>query len=201
MIFLIFFYKVVSVYRRATEEGLPARSLRNPDLLYVEVNKSHLPSGLTIEEQDGQVLLQWEQALLAETYNVYRNGELVAEGVTELQYVEAVEGVPSFYQVTGVLNAVESSPSNKVYYANYSVNESNESFVKVFPNPAKQSVTVEAEDIKEVVVYDLTGQQLLRRAGSGDNWNVDLSNLNAGVYYFQIKTGRGCQIQKIVLVK
>lgn len=196
-----YFYKVVSVYRRATEEGLPARSLRNPDLLYVEVNKSHLPSGLTIEEQDGQALLQWEQALLAETYNVYRNGELVAEGVTELQYVEAVEGVPSFYQVTGVLNAVESSPSNKVYYANYSVNESNESFVKVFPNPAKQSVTVEAEDIKEVVVYELTGQQLLRRAGSGDNWNVDLSNLNAGVYYFQIKTGRGCQIQKIVLVK
>lgn len=196
-----YFYKITSVYRRANVEALPARSLRNPDLLYVEVNRSHLPYGLTIEDQGNQVLLQWEQALLAETYNVYRNGLLIAEGLTEPMFADAVNGEPSYYYVTGVYNGVESSPSYKVCYGNYAVNDTYEAPATVFPNPSKGWATVQSEGLREVVVYSLTGQQLIRSLAKGEELNVNLSNLEAGVYYFRIKTDRGCQIQKVVLVK
>lgn len=196
-----YFFKVVSVYRRATEEALPARSLRNPDLLFVEVNRSHLPSGLTIAEQGNQVLLQWEQALLAETYNVYRNGQLIAEGLTEPVFTDSVNGEPSCYQVTGVCNGVESSPSYKVYYGNYAVNDTHEALATIFPNPSKGWTTVRSEGLREVAVCNLTGQQVARSLAKGDELNVNLSNLEAGVYYFRIKTDRGCQVQKVVLVK
>lgn len=196
-----YFYKIVSVSERANEESMPARSLRNPDLLYVELNRSHIPSGLTLVEQDNQVQLQWEQALLAETYNVYRNGELLAEGITEPQYTNVENGEPSYYQVTGVLNGVESSPSNKVYYANYAVGETNEPQTALFPNPSKRFVTVKAEALSEVVVYNVTGQQLMRSKVDGNELTMDLSGLDAGVYYFRINTDQGHRVQKVVLVK
>lgn len=194
-------YKVIAASRRDYSESAPARSLQNPDLLYVEVNWSHLPSGLTLEDQDGQALLQWEPAWLAETYNVYRNGELLAEGITELQYTDAPNGEPSYYQVKGVLNGVESSPSNKVYYARYAVGETVGAQSMLFPNPTNGFVTVQAEGLREIVVYNVTGQQTMRCVANGDALNMDLSGLGAGVYYFQIGTDRGHQVQKVVLMR
>lgn len=197
-----YYYIVLAAYNEGATVSTPAHSARHPELLYVEVNMTHIPSNLNLEQQDKSSLsLTWESALRAESYNVYRNGELVAEGVTELQYSDVANGEPSVYQVTGVLNGVESSPSNKAYYGNYAVGDIDEGAIKLFPNPAKNTLTVQAAGIREVVVYNLTGQQMMRRTGDGDEWNLVLSNLDAGVYYFRIKTDRGCQIQKVVLVK
>lgn len=197
-----YYYKVLAAYNEGATLSTPARSARHPELLYVEVNMTHIPSNLTLEQQDrSSLLLSWEAAFLAETYNVYRNGELVAEGVTELQYTDAVNGEPCYYQVTGVVNGVESSPSNKACYGSYAVNDIDNSNITLYPNPTKHSVTVKAENIREVVVYNPTGQQLMSRIGDGDELNMDLSKLDAGVYYFRIKTDHGSQIQKVVLVK
>lgn len=197
-----YYYKVISAYDEGAIESTPAHSAQHPDLLYVEVNRTHIPANLTLEEQgESSILLRWETAWLAESYNVYRNGELVAEGVTELQYADVVNGEPSFYQVTGMLNGVESSQSNKACYASYGVNDHNGVDIKLFPNPAKQFVTVQAEGINDVEVYSLTGQQLMRRAADGDELIMDLSSLEAGMYYFRINTDQGHRVQKVVLVK
>lgn len=197
-----YYYKVVSAYQGGAVESTPAHAANHPELLFVEVNRTHIPSGLTLEvTRENQLLLQWETAMLAESYNVYCNGELLAEGLTEPSFIDSPRGDALMYQVTGVLNGVESSPSHKAYYGNYAVNENNESFAKLFPNPANRFVTVQAEGIKEVVIYNLNGQQLMRRVGEGNEWNMDLSSLDAGVYYFRIKTDLGCQVQKMVLVK
>lgn len=197
-----YYYRVFAAYNDGATLSSPARSARHPELLYIEVNLTHIPSNLILEQQDKSSLsLSWEPALMAETYNVYRNGEIVAEGITDLQYADVANGEPSVYQVTGVLNGVESSPSNKAYYGNYAVGDINAADIRLFPNPAKNTVYVQAEGLREVVVYNLAGQQIMRRTGDGDEWNINLSSLDAGVYYFRIKTDRGCQIQKVVLVK
>lgn len=198
-----YYYRVVSYLNRGYVESQPARSLPHPDLLYVDINNTHIPMELTIEEQNGQLLLQWDQALLAESYNVYCNGELLAEGLTETQFTDTVNSsveVQAYY-VTGVLNGVESSPSNAVYYGNYAVGENAMNDVAIFPNPTKNMVTVQALGLKEVTVFSMTGQMLLKRQTDSNELTIDLSELPSGVYYFNMATDQGILARKVVLVK
>lgn len=51
----------------------------------------------------------------ATTYNVYRNGELVAEGITELNY-DVLNAATGKYTVTEVADGVESNESNSVEF-------------------------------------------------------------------------------------
>ena len=197
-----YYFKVVAAYEEKDYVmSAPARSLRNPDLHFVEVNRTHIPSGLTLTEQEGSLLLQWEPAMLAESYNVYRNNEMIAEGLTELQYDCAADGEPAYYQVTGVLNGVESSPSCKAYYANYAVNETTPNGLTLYPNPTTGLVLVQADGIREAKVYSVTGQQVFNSKVEGDTFTLDLSDLKPGVYFLSIRTDRGEQIQKVVLMQ
>ena len=196
-------FKVVAGFEgeKGYVESSPARSLRNPELHFVELNRTHIPSGLTLEPRDGKLWLQWDVAMLAETYNVYCNGEQIATGLEEPAFTDSIRGDALMYQVTGVLNGVESSPSNKAIYGTYSVGENPEVQVSLFPNPAKGFVTVKAEDLREIAVYDVTGRQVLRRNVEGNEINLELADLNPGVYFFRVSTGQGCLLQKVVLMK
>ena len=195
-------YKVIAVYKgRDYLYSSPARSLHHPDLHYVEANLTHIPSGLTLTEQNGALLLQWEEALLAETYNVYRNGELVAEGLDETQYEGVADGEPAYYQVTGLLNGVESNRSYKACYAHYAVDEDHLTEVTLYPNPTDDQVTVWAEGLNQLTVFTVTGQLVLDSKADGDMMLVSLSSLPSGVYYFRVATTQGVSVRKVVLVK
>lgn len=194
-------YLVVAAFNRDYDWSSPARSLRNPDRHYVELNRTHIPAGLTLEPQGDQLLLQWEAPVLAETYNVYCNGEQIATGLVEPMFTDTLRGEALMYQVTGVLNGVESSPSNKAIYGNYAVGENTELEVTLFPNPAKDRVIVKGEDLCEIAVYDVAGRQVLRRTVEGNEAQVDLTGLNQGVYFFRVSTEQGCLLQKVVLMK
>ena len=194
-------YQVVAAFNRDYDWSSPARSLRNPDMHYVELNRTHIPSGLTLEPQDDQLLLQWEAPILAESYNVYCNGEIIAIGLLEPTFTDTLRGDALMYQVTSVLNGVESSPSNKAIYGNYTVGENTVLEVTLFPNPAKDRVTVKGEGLQEVAVYDVAGRQVMRHVVGGNEVLVDLSGLNQGVYFFRVSTEQGCLLQKVVLMK
>ena len=197
-----YYYKVIAAYeQRDYVETSPARSLRHPELHYVKVNRTHIPEGLTLEPQDGQLLLQWEAPVLAETYNVYCNGEQIATGLVEPLFVDTIRGDALMYQVTGVLNGVESSPSNKAVYGSYSVGENPEIEATLFPNPARGLVNIKAEGLQEITVYDVAGRQVLRCFVESNEAVVDLANLNQGVYFFRVSTDQGCLLQKVVLMK
>ena len=195
-----YIYRLVAVHRPDNVESTPAQSLQNPDLLYVEVNRTHLPSGLTLEVQDGGLLLQWEAAMLAETYNVYRNGEKIAEGLTETQYAIDADGEPAYFQVTGVRNGVESSRSYKACYANYAVDETDPMGLALYPNPSNGLTMVQAEGIRQVTVFTLAGQQVLDLQAEGNAVLLDLEGRESGVYFVRINTDRGVYVRKLVLM-
>ena len=196
-----YYYMVVAAYPDLDIESSPARSLQHPDLCYVMVNRTHIPSDLVLEQlNETSLLLQWEPAVLAETYNVYCNGELVAEGLVEPQFEDVVRGEALMYQVTGMLNGVESSPSNKAYYGNYAIGENNMADATLYPNPTKGSVTVNMEGLREVKVFNVIGQLVMSRKANGNEMNLELSGLDSGVYYFNIRTDHGNRVQKVVLM-
>ena len=93
-----------------------------------------------------------------------------------------------------------SSPANRHYYPNvfelhvyYSPTgvEENEALVKVYPNPTKNLVTVEAEGMTEVLVYNTLGQCVLQKGVAGEQTTVDLQHVSEGLYLLRIKTANG----------
>ena len=105
------------------------------------------------------------------------------------------------YQVTGWVNGVESSPSNKVVFGSTGLDEDLTDSMVIYPNPATGVINVEAESLQEVVVYNLAGQQLLCRQASGHAMNLDLSGLRTGVYVVKVITAKGNSLHKVVLMK
>ena len=194
-------YAVVAAFNRDYDWSSPARSLRHPEQYHVELNRTHIPASLTLEPSDGQLLLQWEAPMLAETYNVYCNGELIAAGLVEPTFTDTLRGDALMYQVTGVLNGVESSPSNKALYGNYAVDENSDRLATLFPNPARDRVTVKAEGLREIAVYDVAGRLVMRRLVQGSEAVVEVASLTRGVYFFRVGTEQGCVLQKVVLMQ
>lgn len=199
-----YYYIVAAVFNHGDLVSAPACLASNPELRFVEINRTHLPEHLSLEEQESnQMSLQWEPALLAESYNLYRNGVLVAQDLTETHYVDVPNGNETLlvYQVTGLLNGVESSPSNKACWGNVAVPENESLAVSLFPNPSSGRIVVHAEALQDILVYQMTGQLVKQFRVSGDRAEIDLSTLTPGVYYLNIRTDQGKRIQKVVLTK
>ncbi|MBC3847274.1 T9SS type A sorting domain-containing protein [Winogradskyella echinorum] len=67
----------------------------------------------------------------------------------------------------------------------------------LYPNPAKNKVNiVSSNPIDSVEVYDILGKQV--RALNNTN-EIDVSNLNAGIYLFKIWIGNKIETRKIVI--
>ena len=101
-----------------------------------------------------------------------------------------------------------SSPANRHYYDNvfelhvyYSPTgvEENEARVKVYPNPAKGFVTIEAEGMTEVSVFNTLGQCMLQKEVTDGQTVVDLQHVTEGLYLLRVKTENGIISKRIAV--
>ena len=67
--------------------------------------------------------------------------------------------------------------------------------VSVFPNPAEETTTVSLADGEwrdaVVVLYDVTGREVLRQALSGRNTEIGLGGLARGLYFWEVRRAGG----------
>ena len=151
-------------------------------------------------------------------YYLYRkegNGEyhriklLNASAVTYTDNTVSQEGDYYYrlYAYYGDLDCT-SSPANRHYYDNvfelhvyYSPTgvEENEARVKVYPNPAKAFVTIEAEGMTEVSVFNTLGQCMLQKEVTDSQTVVDLQHVTEGLYLLRVKTESGIVSKRIAV--
>lgn len=82
----------------------------------------------------------------------------------------------------------------------YGVDEPNAVETKVYPNPTKGTVFVEADNIEGVRLVDMLGQTVLdREYGRVDRVSLDIGDLMSAVYLIEIKTSNGLSRQRIVI--
>lgn len=63
-----------------------------------------------------------------------------------------------------------------------------------YPNPASNLLTISGKNITEVVVFDLTGKQVMRKKASlNDSFNLDISPLSSGMYLLHAIDDAGAQ--------
>ena len=80
------------------------------------------------------------------------------------------------------------------------VGEHHEEDIKVFPNPSNGKVYVcaEGQPVVEVQVFDIFGRMLSHESIGKNDFSVDLSDYNSGIYMLRLVTSNGVKTSKIV---
>lgn len=71
--------------------------------------------------------------------------------------------------------------------------------VEIYPNPSQDFVNIKLEDqslIHQVNILSMSGQVMITQKST--DYQVDISNLNAGMYIIQVETSTGLYISKVV---
>ena len=100
--------------------------------------------------------------------------------------------------ITGQHKNGEVAFSYTVHAANTNINQSLKNVPSIYPNPAKNNLTIQSSDlIKNWSLYNLFGEKLLSGIGNSIN-TLDLEN---GIYILKIKTNQFEFIKKVSIQK
>jgi fibronectin type 3 domain-containing protein len=193
-------YIVCASYSGTQYQSNFASSAANPELNFIEVNKTIIPKNLSFYIHEGNVALQWKEASMAQSYRIYRNSELIAQGVMGNSFVDYDANASQTYHyfVTGCTDFIESSPSNEVYIDwTTGINEQTQN-VSLYPNPTDGKVYIETEGLRMVRVFNLMGQEVMRQAVASDRYTLDLSSQPQGCYFIEASTEQSSTITKIM---
>ena len=200
-----FEYAVAAYYQSDDCTSGYATTQDNPELNYIQVNKTIIPQHLDFLIHQGRVILQWHEATMAEFYNVYRNGQRIAHGVNGTDFIdyEANSSQSYHYTVTGCTAFVESNPSNEVYvdWTTGIDENANGQNIAIYPNPTENTVTIEGKGLLQVCVFNTIGQEIQKHSANGNQITIDLSTQPAGCYFIEVVSEQGCKINKILRIK
>lgn len=71
------------------------------------------------------------------------------------------------------------------------VAEAEDQSAKVYPNPTQGRVTIEAENIQHVAIFNLIGEKVFESVANGDAFSYDFSGFEKGLYLIRIETKNG----------
>lgn len=108
---------------------------------------------------------------------------------------------------TGILtaNAVTSMGCNtvasiEINASNYGIGDEEETSVKLFPNPAQTQVTVQAQGLSHIKLFNLFGQAVKSLSvEQTDAITFNIDDLSQGVYMVEITTVQGRIIKQLVI--
>jgi hypothetical protein len=78
--------------------------------------------------------------------------------------------------------------------AHYDVSENGDEAVAVYPNPVRDRLTVKAEDLQSVEVFNMMGQKVLSSTES----EINMEHLTKGLYVVRIACQGGTSVKSIV---
>ena len=70
----------------------------------------------------------------------------------------------------------------------------------VYPNPTKGIVKVEAENIKNISIFNTLGEIIFETSTNGDTFEYDFSRNEAGVYFIKVETGKGVETKRVTVI-
>ena len=71
--------------------------------------------------------------------------------------------------------------------------------VTVFPNPTQGRVTIVAEDIQRVSIFNIQGQKVYEASANGNAFDYDFSNQSTGVYLIKVETAKGTETTRVTV--
>ena len=128
----------------------------------------------------------------------YTRAKILAPNKTEYKETKTMEyGNWYYYRVTAYYQDIDcySAPARcrygneffvKIYYSPEGVEEVEIQNVEVYPNPAKDNLTVKAENLSSVVIYNAMGQRVFAQELDGNEMTINTSDFESGIYMIRI---------------
>ena len=88
----------------------------------------------------------------------------------------------------------------KVYYSPTDVEETQSVMVNLFPNPADQTLKIEAEGMTHVSICNQLGQVVYEMGSDGNILNVNVSGWIEGIYLVKVTTAEGVVSRRMAVV-
>ena len=143
------------------------------------------------------------QTAEGESVNIYFNGDKIKSNIEGTTYFhENPTGEEHCYKIeVNCSEGVVSPFSNEICIPGVGVNENGEAAkFTVYPNPASKMVTVQSNTtINTIQIFNILGQEVYSTAVHSDKFNINISNLNSGLFFVRIHTATGSQDGKLII--
>ena len=174
---------------------------------------------------NGKPAITWEHPSNTSTltgYYVYRKVDEDGEyerikvlGPTKTEYKETRTmeyGHWYYYRIYAYYQGIDcmSSPAKctynneyfiKIWYSPEGIEEVETQDVQVYPNPAKDMLTVKAENLSNVVIYNSIGQKIFAQESDANELIINMSDYETGIYLVRVVADGNEVIRKISVIK
>ena len=122
--------------------------------------------------------------------------------------VFAEYGIPVLTVPCGCVEAYQNSSWYEPYGLNgfnqfiedcTEVSEVNAIDMTVYPNPTYGKVTIEAEGIQGIRIFNMLGEIVFEGSVNGDVFDYDFSHQKAGIYFIKVETTKGTKTKKVTV--
>ncbi len=175
-------------------------------------------------QENGKPMITWEHPATGQPngYFVYRkvnedgayeHVKTVSGSKNEYKETKTLEDgtwyyyrIVPYYKETECYSAPIKSMYNNEYFVKvlYSVDGVEENMaqnVSVYPNPAKDMLTVKAENLSSVVIYNSLGQRVFAQSFDGNEAKIDMNSFDAGIYMVRINADGNEVTRKISVIR
>jgi len=176
--------------------------------------QTSVPEELSANVNSNAVSLQWEHAAMKDTfyllgYNVFRDGMIVNQTIITVKNFtdENVQQGMHIYTVRAVYNGAESDHSDpiEVEVESSYIHKYDEHFFQAYPNPAKDFIIIDFDNLNTQIYYSLTDLQgQIMKDGQIDtnqqNYiEIPVKDFSNGIYLLSVKSAFGIYSRKIII--
>ncbi|MBR1513718.1 MAG: S8 family serine peptidase [Bacteroidales bacterium] len=146
----------------------------------------------------GHMITVWTSVDGAIAYNLYRDGELIADNLTATTYddTEMAIDMQHCYAVQSVFEKGVSDLSEAACANYFNGIGENGGQVSIFPNPTTDKVTVECVGMSQIDIYNVEGK--LIGSFQVDNDSCQIDGLESGIYMLRIHKGDALFVHRVV---
>lgn len=73
--------------------------------------------------------------------------------------------------------------------------------ISIYPNPTSRTVIIQSENIRNIRIYNILGEQIFESAVSGSSFKYDFIRHETGIYLIIIETPYGIMAKKVIVDK
>ena len=150
------------------------------------VTISHNPFNVVNIYQNGDTLKSTNSYI---SYQWYKWNSVTIPGATNSYYIPTQTDI--YYLI--VTDSTNCSHQSNVYSFFLDVNEFSKKYIKFYPNPAINSITIEYLGSGEIIISELTGRVLIKQLlnANKNTETINIGHLTSGVYMIQYKQTDG----------
>lgn len=143
---------------------------------------------------------------IAETVSLAPTPPTLANDLGGMVFAEY--GIPVLTVPCGCVEAYQNSSWYEPYGLNgfnqfiedcTEVSEVNAIDMTVYPNPTYGKVTIEAEGIQGIRIFNMLGEIVFEGSVNGDVFDYDFSQQKAGIYFIKVETTKGTETLKVTV--